>query len=659
MLVSSAVGLPNNAVPGLCLHVQDLPQTIDALSSGGVYALVVDTPPSRFPLLAGSLSGALDHGLITNLLLATPPQPWLERLEQLGLRDTEQAVETGRLQVFQQQTDFTKKIFRHGTPAFVQELEHFGLPRDSLLVVDQADDLLSLHDMSLASGQAEVLCHWARAQNITILLVFTRVAAVSGAAACLNGLMDSLRGIARLGGQPTGLSLRFEYWQSPSGTVAGKNFQLRILETGRYQVQPEAAALGGAANAAQVQAGVETQGESKNYYYLDNHLETLSRMVPGQWLCCESVMAIFREALGTPTPTVLLCFKPGMALRELAESVHTLRLSLGRRARLVVVEKDASLRYANEVLLLRLGANLILHRDMTEARMLLMLESLQGQVFSRDLAIDFEKALLNVTTPSHSGYVHPGSFCNEVQQVVERLNQLNVPSSLVTASLKSPDDALALLRAVNITRQGDLFTTDGRQCYFFFCGCPEESVATVWSKAIGPAQREALGEPAVLSVNASILQATRQLAQAVQGYHFPSDLPEHMGVRTPAPEPQATVPAQQPMPEPVDHDAARAASLQPASWQDQPAPAAAPEPDPWSRLVDERRYVSGSDMSAADLSVSSYMPQAQAQQAHLAQAHPMHHAWPVPQAPQRFAEPNTAALLEKILKVQPLHQPPH
>jgi hypothetical protein len=243
--------------------------------------------------------------------------------------------------------------------------------------------------------------------------------------------------------------------------------------------------------------------------------------------------------------------------------------------------------------------------------------------------------------------------------VVERLNQLNVPSSLVTASLKSPDDALALLRAVNITRQGDLFTTDGRQCYFFFCGCPEESVATVWSKAIGPAQREALGEPAVLSVNASILQATRQLAQAVQGYHFPSDLPEHMGVRTPAPEPQATVPAQQPMPEPVDHDAARAASLQPASWQDQPAPAAAPEPDPWSRLVDERRYVSGSDMSAADLSVSSYMPQAQAQQAHLAQAHPMHHAWPVPQAPQRFAEPNTAALLEKILKVQPLHQPPH
>jgi len=251
--------------------------------------------------------------------------------------------------------------------------------------VGRAVVLLGLEDVGLAGGRVGVLGRWAGAQGMPVVLVCTRLAAVSGGAACLNGLMDSLRGMARLGGHNDGLNLRFEYWQSPSGTVAAKDFALSIMENGWYRVQPTAPQASGLIkpDAALRDA---SQDQSHNFYYLDNDLDTLSQMVPGQWVRTESVMTILREAMGSPTPTVLLCFKPGQSLRALAESVHALRLSLGRRARLVVVERGMSLRYANEVLLLRLGANLILHRDMTEARMLLMLESLQGQIFSRDLA---------------------------------------------------------------------------------------------------------------------------------------------------------------------------------------------------------------------------------------------------------------------------------
>lgn len=672
----------STATPSLRLHVQDLPEAIDILSPGGVYALVVDTPPARFPLLTASLSGALDQGLLINLLLATPPQPWLERLEQLGLSATEDAVQTGRLQVFQQQTDFTKKIFRHGTPAFVQELEHFGLPRDSLLVVDQADDLLSLHDMGLASGQAEVLSHWARAQGITMLLVFTRVAAVPGAAACLNGLMDSLRGIARLGGHNDGLNLRFEYWQSPSGTVAAKDFALSILDNGWYKVLP---------SATETSAGLikgasfdrQAEGQSNDYYYLDKQLDTLSQMVPGQWSKSESVVTILREAMGSPTPTVLLCFKPGQSLRGLAESVHALRLSLGRRARLVVVERDMSLRYANEVLLLRLGANLVLHRDMTEARMLLTLESLQGQVFSRDLAIDFEQALLNVTTPSRMGYAHPSSFCSEVLQVVERLNQLNVPSSLVIAPLVSPDHVLALLKTVQVHRQGDLFTTDGVNCYFFFCGCPSDQLSQVWAKVMPPATREGFQEPGVLSNNASILQQTRQLSLSVQGYHFPNDLPEYLG-----PSPQALTNRELPHappvmeyqrvtqiePQMVAHaDMPEAGSLQ-ATHLAQPElqdDALADHENPsYTALISSphgmpvSHWHAGHDAApiapvvATDTDPWSGPWQAQPQ-AQVALNQPISPAWVGASDSSRFDEPNTTALLQKMLQALPTNQPPH
>jgi len=649
----------STATPSLRLHVQDLPEAIDILSPGGVYALVVDTPPARFPLLAGSFSGALDQGLPISLLLATPPQPWLERLEQLGLKDTEDAVQTGRLQVFQQQTDFTKKLFRHGTPAFVQELEHFGLPRDSLLVVDQADDLLSLHDMGLASGQAEVLSHWARAQGITMLLVFTRLAAVSGGAACLNGLMDSLRGMARLGGHNDGLNLRFEYWQSPSGTVAAKEFAMSIMDNGWYRVQPTAPQADGLMKPDGVLRDA-LQDQSQNYYYLDNDLDTLSQMVPGQWVRAESVMTILREAMGSPTPTVLLCFKPGQSLRALAESVHALRLSLGRRARLVVVERGMSLRYANEVLLLRLGTNLILHRDMTEARMLLMLESLQGQIFSRDLAIDFEQALLNVTTPSRMGYAHPSSFCSEVQQVVERLNQLNIPSSLVMAPLAPGADAMALLKAVQVYRQGDLFTTDGSHCYFFFCGCPNDQVSAVWAKVMPPAASALLQEPGVLSHNASILQQVRQLAQSVQGYHFPNDLPEHLG-----PSPQALANAALPHAPVQATNFAEAQSelqahLEPTHSENHAYEALAPEPEnpSYTALISSPLGAPLSHLHAGPLEQHVHTPAPLSAPAPVLNQ-PINTTWRDMETPSRFDEPNTAALLQKMLQALPTSQVPH
>jgi hypothetical protein len=47
--------------------------------------------------------------------------------------------------------------------------------------------------------------------------------------------MDSLHGIARLGGEKDGLALRFDYWQSPAAVTVAKNYHLTTLETGLYE----------------------------------------------------------------------------------------------------------------------------------------------------------------------------------------------------------------------------------------------------------------------------------------------------------------------------------------------------------------------------------------------------------------------------------------
>jgi hypothetical protein len=196
------------------LFVPELPDTTDAMVSGGVYAMVADTPPARFPLLAATLEGNRLQRRPVTLLVATDPKTFLDRLSSVGFGGGSAALETGQLGVFQFQEDLNKNLFRFGMDAFTKELDFFGLPKNSLLVIDQADDLFSLHDLPQALNQADGLSQWARQSNTSVLLVFTRAAVVPSALAVLNGLMDYLSGIVRLGGHQAGLELTFEYWQS-------------------------------------------------------------------------------------------------------------------------------------------------------------------------------------------------------------------------------------------------------------------------------------------------------------------------------------------------------------------------------------------------------------------------------------------------------------
>ena len=90
-----------------------------------------------------------------------------------------------------------------------------------------------MHDTTLALDQIDVLKKWFDQQRVTALLVFSR--ATEAHAATLNALMDNLTGIAHLGADRDGLGLTFDFWQSPEGTVAARNYRLQTLDSGLYE----------------------------------------------------------------------------------------------------------------------------------------------------------------------------------------------------------------------------------------------------------------------------------------------------------------------------------------------------------------------------------------------------------------------------------------
>lgn len=506
------------------IGIRGLPELSANMIAGGLYALKAETPSARYPLLAGSLGSALKSGLSCTIIVPSKPEQFIQRIESFGHFDAQQLMGENRLHVFVTQDEFSKKMFRFGADRFAQELAQFGVPENSFLIFDQADELLSLHDISLALDQVESLRKWFSQWKLTGLLVFSR--ATDEHSETINALMDSLTGVARLGGGKDGLEITFEYWQSPDGTLAAQNYPLKTLDSGLYEVTTRAAPALQVMGAAPQERREEVEDSEPHFFYMNPDLGSLANQVPGVWQQVDTLIGLLHATRNHRTAITILSFQRDTQLRELAETIHTLRLNLGPRAGIVVQEKDASLRYQNEALLLRLGINLVVRKDVPISRVPLLLESLKGQTFNRDVDINFEAALSNVFPTRLRGYLTALRFEREVQFILDRAQTLNIPSVLIVGIPTQGMSALDILRNVHLTRIGDLNSSDGVSCFLFLNACPELEMRATLNKILGvPA--EAVFESIESIVQSAEIKAT--LAELL-GDTSRGELPDYSSV---------------------------------------------------------------------------------------------------------------------------------
>jgi len=465
------------------LGIHALPLLSSGMVNGGLYVLLAEIPSARFPILAGTLASALDGGIECNVILPSNPELFLQRINSFGELDTQESMTNNHLQLFTMQDEFSKKMFRFGAESFIQELEFFDVSVNTFLLFDQADELLSLHDLSMALDQVEVLSKWLSDRHVTALLVFTRV--TEAHSNTINALMDNLTGIARLGGEKSGLEITFDFWQSPEGAVAARHFPLRALDTGLYEVAPLSL------SSEQIQSSIDQTIEAADsdkelhVFYMDPDLGSLAKQSAGIWQHVDTLVGMMHATRSTRSATIILSFLPDTSLRQLAETAHTLRSSLGRHAHIVVQEKAASLRFQNEALLLRLGVNLVVHRDVPVSRLTLLLDSLHGQTFTRDIDINFEAALASVTPTRMRGYLRPLRFAREVNLILDRAETLNIPCTLILGQPTNGQSMVDVLRQIGLSRPGDLLTADNTHAYIFLNACQQAVMLSTLERLLG------------------------------------------------------------------------------------------------------------------------------------------------------------------------------
>jgi cellulose biosynthesis protein BcsE len=464
---------PTN-LPEYRLGVPGLPLVLDSMIAGGLYGVQTASPPARAALVAHCLEAALPH---TSATLVTNGAP--ERIVGRGGSSGKlgQSLQSRQLQVFRLRESASKNIFRHGPSRFARELDYFQVPENALVVFDGADDLFTLQDSFVVAEQARVYRDWMRQRGGCGVLVFSQLSYASQFSAAYQTLLDHLDGAVRLESGRERFDWIVDFWASPSGMVASETLSARIESNGSLQIF-EGGDVGTPLGVTSTtpQPLLPAIDES-DVYYMDSTLIGLSKQLKGKWVLCDSLVGLLHAARKAQAATVILVYDHGTDLRQLAQVAHTLRVSLGKKLRIIVRELNSSLRYQNELLLIRLGVNMVIHRDVPVSRLALVLESIKGQFYEREIDVDFDVAIDSVTPSKAIGFVAPNNFFHEVSEMVGRSEALGVPYGLVR--IKPPQNMPAndAVGQFKLTRAGDIVTaTDKGHVLLFMHACPQASI---------------------------------------------------------------------------------------------------------------------------------------------------------------------------------------
>ena len=466
-------GSPEPSVGGLLSLLGDLgPDGPDGLLPGGVYALVPQAPPARYPLWARLLPTACGAGRVCHVLTRSDPADFLQRIQSAGWAGAQSAWMAETLRLYAMSDGFSKLLFRKDVVGLTDELAHWGVkPGDSLLV-DSADALLSLHDLFLATSQLGKLRHWANQQQSPVLLNFTLYGA-SAERGALTGLMDHLSGLARLANDEDGPTLTLEYWQSTAGTSAERTLLLQEGTQG-YRIRALAVSpTSGSDNPAQPKAP-ERQAYAPAVHYASSDpvwAHEMQMLMQQPWQTLETVPSMKHAVADGGVLIEVLRFDAHAPLGKLAKDVHALRVALGPQVRIVVAEHRVSMRYPNELMLLRLGADAVIRKDTDLSRWPKLLEGLATQAPRPVPNLDVDTALATAAMPQGRGLVLVPAFLDEIAAAVERGHRLGVPSALAVLKMR-PDRAVTdAVAHTEFGRQGDFMSSDGEKLYVLFNAC--------------------------------------------------------------------------------------------------------------------------------------------------------------------------------------------
>lgn len=447
-----------------------MPQRIQALAPGSLYAIAIDRRAVRLRLLSRSVRDSLAAGI--RVLLVTSAEDWSQLSASLqSFRDegrlgvVDAGLLAGRLEGLEVQRAIDECAAQ--------------LPgRGGLIVCDRADPFFSLATMPAADAAAMRWQAWASGGGHTVLALFDAVAGPAREFAALEFVAAGFAGfgVVRTAGPQTTFDLR--HWAGALGVTRRTTWLLHpdaaddglladadLRSDGRFAMPP-------APEPAAAPLLVATRRAASDL-----------RVEPPGWRLVTAFGEAVQAARHVRVGALLLHFHQPQDLRGLARAIAAVRSQPGGSPAIVVRETGARLRIAQQVALLRVGASLIVSREADPARVCMAVESFATVGgMAHEVEVDVERVLADVGA-RFGGLLAPEVFRQEVERLLGGTGD-ELQHALLRLDAVGEDVQRLARVAVRRTRDAVL-CADRHGLWIFLFGCPAEEVDAVLPRLFG------------------------------------------------------------------------------------------------------------------------------------------------------------------------------
>ncbi|KWE54339.1 cellulose biosynthesis protein BcsE [Burkholderia ubonensis] len=356
-------------------------------------------------------------------------------------------------------------------------MKRFGFHARSLYFVEGAERWFSWNDPVALAEEGRAFADWCRMHRIAVVLLMNPdgdARADDAGADDLPLVRDARRtrrsafhsvcaGVAQLQRTHGELLWVVDFWRAGDTLAAGEVRPLRFAPSGRLSAIFDADAL--------AQPRRMKLASDEDRVVVSRAVVDGERWVPNGWEIVDDNAAVVAACAKAQAATAVLAFRTRTQLEALCADVHTLRRQCGGALKIAIVERGEVLRHQFEMLVLSLGANSVIGRDLPFSRLQAAVRSLHGQLQARPVAADYRAALAAALGDTVLGYLPVGAFCLRTRAVLDRGAVLALSHTLVKMTLLPGVAHVDALRHCLPRRAGDVVTADAEHLYVFLFAC--------------------------------------------------------------------------------------------------------------------------------------------------------------------------------------------
>ena len=381
--------------------------------------------------------------------------------------DTSNKGSPGGLIFFRVTDDCAEIIGRLGANRFFDEIGVCGVTAKHTLLVQEGQAIFDWQNQDLFIKQWQAWKVWAANHHAPILLIIKDINGAHGFLPLLRILPMLVPNLAVLDADYGGGLLTVERWAGQDQRVH-RQFGLKL------SAQDKSLSLDGS----------EMDVRGQVVFYAPDQGRVIAtaatvagvKGVPAEWTVVNDLSDMEAVCDSAVAATILLHADDDQEFEALSRFVHRMRSSHPRSLKIVVREITNKLRYNNELMLLRLGINLMVYKEIPFSRVVQVINDISDQIFSRPIENEYLLAVQAAEPNRIAGYLSPSTFCREVAAMLKRSERIDLGHSLVRLTILSSVAQLDALQACQARRLGDIFTADQNSIYLFLFACRESDV---------------------------------------------------------------------------------------------------------------------------------------------------------------------------------------